>query len=278
MIEIVREQAQKTKGDISERHEIIAPSALLGGFCGGDESPQCALLAERQASALREQFIAVLGHDLRNPLSAIISGMDIMSRSKLDDRQMFVARLVQSSAARMSALIDDVMDFARGRLGNGMSLTRSSVQLGPVLIQVINELRSSQPKRRITGDLDVPDTVNCDPGRLSQLLSNLISNALLHGSETGPVHIRVGIEEKLFVLSVSNTGDPIPAIALSRLFQPFTRDEIRPNQQGLGLGLFIASEIARAHGGELSAKSDSKETCFSFKMPLLTPQTARIVQ
>ncbi|CAL4869416.1 Bacteriophytochrome (plasmid) [Asticcacaulis sp. MM231] len=229
-------------------------------------------MAERQASALREQFIAVLGHDLRNPLSAILSGMDIMALSPLDERQRLVAKVVKGSADRMSALIDDVLDFARGRLGDGMSLSRTPVRLGPILMQVIDELRSSYSERQISADINLPDAVDCDPGRLSQLLSNLVANALVHGSITGPVTILAHCNDGALLLSVANSGEPIPKAALARLFQPFTRDEIRPCQQGLGLGLYIASEIARAHGGQLAAKSNPNETLFTFEMPLTTPE------
>lgn len=269
-----------TPGQIKRQAVNMAVSEILGadsGFCGGHDTPHCALIAERHASALREQFIGVLGHDLRNPLSAIISGMDIISRSPLDERQTQVSKLVQSSAARMSALIDDVLDFARRRLGDGMSLTREAVLLGPIILQVIDELRSSQPTRRLTTDIDQPNSVECDPGRLSQLLSNLTANALVHGSSSTPVGILAYCDDDgTFVLSVSNRGDPIPEAAIARLFQPFTRDEIRPYQHGLGLGLFIAAEIAHTHGGTLQATSTLKETRFTFQMPLKASEITRL--
>ena len=269
---IALETPNRARGDAAPGDLLVGPEPSGRGFCHGHDTPQCGLIAERKASALREQFIAVLGHDLRNPLAAIISGMDIMSMSPMDERQIVVARLVQSSAARMSALIDDVLDFARGRLGDGMSLTHRPVNLGPVLIQVIDELRSSHAERQISADVTLPDAVDCDPGRLSQLLSNLVANALVHGSETGPITIQAHCDAKAFILSVANCGDPIPKAAIARLFQPFTRDEIRPSQQGLGLGLYIASEIARAHGGQLEAKSDPSETRFTFIMPKKIPE------
>ncbi|WP_050808270.1 sensor histidine kinase [Asticcacaulis biprosthecium] len=275
MTVIALETSNHARADVAQGVLPVGHDQSGLGYCDGHDTPQCGLSAERKASALREQFIAVLGHDLRNPLSAIISGMDIMALSPMDERQVMVARLVQSSASRMSALIDDVLDFARGRLGDGMSLTCEPVYLGPALVQVIDELRSSHAKRQILADIKLPERVDCDPGRLSQLLSNLVANALVHGSETGPISIRARCDKKGLNLSVANSGDPIPQAAIARLFQPFTRDEIRPSQQGLGLGLYIASEIARAHGGQLEARSDQNETRFTFRMPLNTPEVAR---
>ena len=191
---------------VEETVSITSSPIGTDGYCGSRDSVVCALLEERQASALREQFIAVLGHDLRNPLAAIVSGMDLICRRPLDDRQTEFAKLVQSSAARMSGLIDDVMDFARGRLGDGMLLARNSVELGPILIQVIDELRSSRSARHISAELSLTEPIDCDPGRLSQLLSNLLANALIHGATTGPVTVRAFCRNGLFELSVSNGG------------------------------------------------------------------------
>ncbi|ESQ74058.1 sensor histidine kinase KdpD [Asticcacaulis sp. AC402] len=256
--------------EISAQDKGAVTAAEIGsnGFCASADIVRCGLVAERQESALREQFIAVLGHDLRNPLSAIISGMQLMSKGQMDAQQATVAKLVSTSADRMSGLIDDIMDFARGRLGDGMTLARNFVQLDPFLTQVIDELRSTWPTRTIKAEVSLLDAVYCDPGRLSQMLSNLLANALIHGATEGPVFIRAFCQNGVFELSVSNTGDPIATADIARLFQPFTRDEVRPCRSGLGLGLYIASEIARAHGGQLHATSTADETRFTFRMPV----------
>lgn len=119
--------------------------------------------------------------------------------------------------------------------------------------------------------LDLSAPVACDASRLSQLVSNLVANALTHGEEGGTVTVRAALEGEDLELSVSNTGEPIPPAALERLFQPFARGEIRPGRQGLGLGLYIASEIARAHGGTLTAASTAEETRFTLRMPRQVP-------
>jgi signal transduction histidine kinase len=230
---------------------------------------RASLLDERKTSELREQFIAVLGHDLRNPLAAISAGAELLLRTPLNDRATRTVGTIRASVKRMAGLIDDVMDFARGRLGSGLVLDRSADEpLEPVLRHVIAESRTSFPDRLIDAEIALNDPVNCDRTRLAQLLSNLLGNALTYGTPTQPIQVRATTDGQSFELSVANAGDPIPPAALDRLFQPFTRGAVRPSQQGLGLGLFIASEVARAHGGTLGVESSPTETRFTFRMPL----------
>ena len=228
-----------------------------------------ALLAhERETSELREQFIAVLGHDLRNPLASISAGANLLAREVSSERATRVLSLLKGSVVRMSGLIDNLMDFARGRLGGGITLSRKDgVALEAVLDQVVSELRVGVPDREIVTDFARLGPVNCDPSRTGQLASNLLGNALTHGDPARPVHIRAAVEGGRLVLSVANGGAMIPADAMDRLFQPFFRGQVRPSQQGLGLGLHIASEIAKAHGGTLNAASSDEETRFTFEMP-----------
>jgi signal transduction histidine kinase len=232
-------------------------------------SSEAALLGEREGAELREQFIAVLGHDLRNPLASIDAGTKMLLRTPLDDKGKTIVGLMQNSATRMAKMIDNVLDLARGRLGTGISLARDANQpLVPVLNQVAAELQASWPDREIETDFSLAERVNCDRTRIAQLFSNLLGNAITHGAADRAIRARAGTDGAHFELWVSNAGDPIPAAALDRLFRPFTRGAIRPNQQGLGLGLYIASEIARAHGGTLHVSSTAEETRFTFRMPL----------
>lgn len=227
-----------------------------------------AQLADEQAiSVLREQFIAVLGHDLRNPLGAITGGTAmLLARSSLSIRDASLVSLMKDSGARMAELVDNIMDFARGRLGGGMMLNRQSILLEPVLCHVVEELRTAWPTRIIEREFRLGEPVDCDAPRLSQILSNLLANALQHGEPDKPVHVNAFLEQDIFELSVTNSGKPIPPEALERLFQPFTREHVRSSQNGLGLGLYIASEIARAHKGELTVASTEEETRFTFRM------------
>jgi signal transduction histidine kinase len=228
------------------------------------------LLDERKTSELREQFIAVLGHDLRNPLASIDAGAKMLLKEPLSPKGSTIVSLIQSSVGRMAELIDNVLDFAHGRLGSGLTLERhADVPLGAVLEQVVDELRAAWPERRIETQLSVTKTVNCDRARMAQLLSNLVANALTHGASEEPILVSASTLDGTFELSVSNQGEPIPPSTLERLFQPFFRVAVRPSQQGLGLGLYIAYEIARAHGGSLDVTSDPTETRFTFRMPLL---------
>ncbi|ORE94775.1 GAF domain-containing sensor histidine kinase [Aurantimonas sp. 22II-16-19i] len=227
------------------------------------------LLGERRMAELREQFIAVLGHDLRNPVASIDSGMKLLLRQPLDERSHQVVTLVRGSVLRMRGLIDNVLDFARGRLGDGLTLDRSEDGgLATSLMQVVDEMRIAHPDRAIKATIAIHRPVLCDRARLGQLLSNLLGNALTHGSSDQPIEMRAATEHDRFVLSVANAGNPIGEETMKHLFHPFLRGEVRASQQGLGLGLFITSEIAKAHGGTMSVVSDEQETRITFEMPL----------
>jgi signal transduction histidine kinase len=225
------------------------------------------LLDAQTAAKLREQFIAVLGHDLRNPLASIGAGIELMGKRPLDEKGRSIVALMDKSVARMSALISDVMDFARARLGAGLTVHRSAGHLEPALRHVIAELQTTHAARTITADFRLTRPVVADRARIGRLLSNLLGNALMYGAEGQPIRVTATTNGR-FELVVANKGPAIPAEVMDRLFEPFARGEVRPNQQGLGLGLYIASEIARVHGGAIGVTSSAEETRFTFSMPL----------
>ena len=229
-----------------------------------------AAAAERETAVLREQFIAVLGHDLRNPLAALAAGVRMIGeRETLSPRGGMIVKEMGASVARATALIENVLDFARGRLGNGLTLWRNAEQpLEPVLEQVIAEVRAVAPDRQILAHFALTEPVDCDPGRIAQLASNLIANAVTHGAPGIPIEVDARTADGSFTLSVANGGVPIPAAAREQLFQPFFRGAVRRSQNGLGLGLFIVNEIAKAHGGTMEVASTDEETRFTFSMPL----------
>lgn len=231
---------------------------------------ETALSKELAIAELREHFIAILGHDLRTPMRAITSFSQLMLRSPLDENVAEMAIVIRDSAIRMNALIENLLDLARGRLGGGLTLIRDAdAPLGPVLEAVVTELRASHPDRDVVLDFDLVEPINCDRGRVAQLASNLLSNALTYGSPSQPVRVKAMHQAGELELSVSNGGEPIPATALPNLFAPFYRSTATHAREGLGLGLYIAHEIAKAHGGVLSVTSTRKETRFTFRMPLI---------
>jgi len=232
------------------------------------KSAEANLLGERRTAALREEFIAVLGHDLRNPLAAIDGGMRLLLKTPLNDQATKIVGMVQNSVKRMAELIGNVTDFARGRLGGGVTLNLAAEPMEPMLRQVVAELQTTAPERLIETSLALTQPVRCDRARLGQLVSNLLSNALTYGALDKPVRLEAATRDGQFELAVVNGGEPIPPAALKSIFEPFTRGSFRPNQQGLGLGLYIAHEIAKAHGGTLDVNSTPAETRFIFHMPL----------
>ncbi|KPC51894.1 GAF domain-containing sensor histidine kinase [Amantichitinum ursilacus] len=233
---------------------------------------QAALLTAQQTAELREQFIAVLGHDLRTPLASILMGADVLLKRPLDESTASILLRIRKSGARISTLVDDVLDFARGRMGGGIMLTRRWTDtLGADLRQVAAETQSNFEGRAIKVEINIDAQVFCDPTRIAQLLSNLMNNALTHGAPAVPVSVAANVVRERLCISVSNGGSPIPAQTLPNLFKPYWRGAAADANTGLGLGLYIVSEIAQSHGGELVVTSDAEQTCFTFTLPL-TPQ------
>ena len=240
------------------------------GLLEARSKAESAVTVSLETAALREQFIAVLGHDLRNPLSAMGAGLHMLKKTgSLSEDGLKIAGQMNGSLIRANALVANLLDFARGRLGGGLSLNRNAEQpLTPVLDQVVSEIRAIAPEREIMSHFDIAEPVNCDRGRIAQLASNLLSNAVTHGDAAVPIRIEALARDNHLTLSVANGGEPIAADAREQLFQPFFRGAVRKSQQGLGLGLFIVNEIATAHGGTMDVNSTPSETRFTFSMPL----------
>ncbi len=229
------------------------------------------LLDVQQTAEIREQFIAVLGHDLRNPLSSVTMGADLLLRQSLPEPQRKTVERIRSSGRRMSALVSDLLDFARARLGAGIGLNVGEVRdLELALRHVVDELQSTHPAREIRFTSDMAGPIWCDKERVCQLLSNLVANAIEHGAAERPVEVRVRQSKKVLQISVQNAGEPIAAETMGRLFRPYSRGgQDQGSLQGLGLGLYIASEIAQAHAGRLDVSSDAVDgTRFTFTLPI----------
>ena len=232
------------------------------------QKTEAALKQERETAELREQFIAVLGHDLRNPLFAISASAEMLLRKLPDAENLQRARNILTSARRATKLVDDVLDFARGALGRGIPVNiEPCPDLEDALRHVISEVQNIHPDRTIASSIGDLHSVHCDRERVAQLLSNLVANAVAHGDPDGPIDISAQINEGQFVLSVKNQG-LIAEDALPHLFRPYSRPASGTPRTGLGLGLYIASQIAQSHGGKLDVISTEQQgTTFTFSLP-----------
>lgn len=226
---------------------------------------ESALSDALETSQLREQFIAVLGHDLRTPLGALLNGTELLRHHAMPTAGPALDRM-RRSIERMAGLIDDLMDFTRGRMGGGISLNmQQETALHRTLEQVVDELRAAYPGREIIASLPRAIALPCDAARMGQMLSNLLKNALVHGSQTEAVHVRAGQTNGIFELSVSNQGHPIGPETVAQLFKPFWRAHGQRPSEGLGLGLFIVAEIAKSHGGTVDVVSSDTTTSFIYR-------------
>jgi signal transduction histidine kinase len=219
---------------------------------------------------LRDQFIAILGHDLRNPLQAVYSAGVLLEKKITDPTLKGVAARIRVNVKRMSCLINDVLDFARGRLGEGMGVRVADVEdIDAGLNAVVREFQDGQPDRQILANISVTRKVRCDLGRVQQVASNLIGNALKHGAPEGPVKVSAQAEESELIINVWNAGEPIPPENIDKICEPFWRHSSTGNREGLGLGLYICSQIVHAHGGTLSVTSSQESgTSFTARLPL----------
>ncbi len=224
------------------------------------------LMEEKENAEIREQFIAILGHDLRNPVGAISTAAQLMFRTSLDEKNLKLANIIQNSTIRIRGLIDNMLDFASGHLGGGIVLNYDNDKdLEETLHQIITEIRTVYPEHEISVDLNLNNPVDGDYKRIAQLFSNLLGNAITHGSKEAPVIITAKSEPSSFELSVINKGNKISPEIEKHLFKPFSRGKVNNGQEGLGLGLYIASEIANAHQGQILVSSTDEETCFTFQ-------------
>jgi signal transduction histidine kinase len=230
-----------------------------------------------RAVRFSEMFVGILGHDLRNPLSAITTAAQVLSRRAESDRVALPAQRITNSAMRMSRMIDQLLDFTRIRLGNGIPLERGPVDLGEVVRGAVDELEFGLAQRRIriesTGDLHG----EWDADRLGQLASNLIGNAVAHGAPEAPVSVRLDGSPALVTFEVHNWGS-MSDDALARLFHPFGSAEKRVHRSsGFGFGLFISQQIVLAHAGTIDVASSAADgTCVIVTLPrTVAAQTTR---
>ncbi|MFZ5893310.1 MAG: PAS domain-containing protein [Myxococcota bacterium] len=241
----------------------------LGRLCGLALDNRRATEQLRQEGSLRELFMAVLAHDLRTPLNSItLGGAALAGRQDQPDATSRVARRIVSSAQRMEKLIEQVLDLTRARAMGGIPVERRPIQLTPVVEAVVEEVRTAHPGREIEVVTHGDCSGTWDPDRLAQVVSNLVGNAVTHGTIGTPVRVELVGGENV-VLTVHNASTPIPPETLATLFDPFRRGEKSSQvaRRGLGLGLYITDQIVRAHGGSIVAESDTSGTRFRVTLP-----------
>lgn len=219
----------------------------------------------------RNLLLGMLGHDMRSPLQAIQTTASYLAALNAGDRVSEAAGRLIRSGSRIQGLLDDLTTFNRTNLGLGISVTPTSVDLGDVLAEELDELRAIFPDRQIESRVHGRMQGFWDGPRLQQLLGNLVLNAIRYGAQDAPVSVTVTGDVAQVRIEVSNRGPVIDCATLARIFDPLARGQHRQSKLdsagSLGLGLYIASEIARAHHGAIEARSDEMETSFSVSLP-----------
>jgi len=215
--------------------------------------------------AQQERLVAVVSHDLRNPLNAITVTAEYLQRQGGDpERQAKSLSRIVTSARRMQSITYDLLDFARARHGSGLPVKPQPTRLGDICRDALEEVRTAEPERSIALDVTGDDSARLDPARVAQVVANLVTNALMHGAADAPVKVNVTGDGTGVRLTVMNEGPPIPAHLVPTLFDPFRSGDATG---GVGLGLFIVREIARAHGGSASVHSGEQGTTFTVVFP-----------
>jgi two-component system sensor histidine kinase/response regulator len=224
----------------------------------------------RIEAEFRERFMGMLAHDLRQPLYAMSLASHVLGHPEAARERAQAALGMQSrSIARMTRMIDELLDFTRSRPETGMPIQRQRTDLVEVARAIVNEMGPGWPRHEINLHTTGPCTGLWDPDRMAQVCSNLIGNALEHSSTSSPIDVRITSSGSSGELTVCNDGPAIPPDVLETLFEPYRRGRsVHPSSRGVGLGLHIVEQIVRAHGGTVSAMSSGTRTQFRIELPL----------
>ena len=226
---------------------------------------------------LRETFVAILGHDLRTPLGAVKTAGDLLKRRARTPEDHKMADIILRATHRMKDLTNDMLDLASSRLGEGIRLLPVDVDLVTLIAMVTEELASSR-KAEFSIETFGVLSGRWDPSRMTQVLSNLLDNAISYGTPGTPVKVRMdGRADQEIIIEVNNQGEPIPADVLPVLFDPFRRGRASSdNRGGIGLGLYIAEQIVIAHGGTIQVQSNWEQgTTFTLRLPRSSEKVLR---
>jgi signal transduction histidine kinase len=222
----------------------------------------------------RDLVLAVLGHDLRDPLSVIVTYATYLRRlDRFDENARTAVGRLFTTATRMRLMVSDLLDFARARLGAVLPITRAPMDINEACRRAIDEVETLHPRSTLCMRRNGPLEGEWDPVRISQLLTNLLGNAVQHGSSEKPVDVILNGDENEVSITVHNEGTPIPANELQRIFEPMvrgSREQATPSS--IGLGLYIAREVVRAHGGRIKVQSSADAgTTFTVSLPRVAP-------
>lgn len=231
-----------------------------------------------QVERARNLLLGMLGHDMRSPLNTIRLTASYLAALNAGEEVTEAAALLIRSGTSMQALLDDLVDFNRTKLGLGVNVVPSDLDLAAVVADELEQLRGAHPDRQIELTATGDNRGRWDGPRLQQLLRNLVSNAIRYGSPDTPVRVALRGEEADVRLEVTNSGPTIDPSALGQIFDPLKRGPAQGDshhaRDGLGLGLYIVREIARSHGGEVEVSSDGGETTFAVRLPRHKPDTS----
>jgi sigma-B regulation protein RsbU (phosphoserine phosphatase) len=216
-----------------------------------------------------EQMIGIVSHDLRNPLSVILSGTDMLSRIGLTADETRLVQRIKRAGDRAHRLISDLLDFTVARLGSGLQVTHKMVDLHSLVGDAIEELKLAFPSHKLEHRRTGEGLCEIDPDRLIQVLGNLVANAVSYGNRTDPIIVSTAIDGDKVSLRVQNRGAPIRSDLIASLFKPMTRGGSNPSEaKNVGLGLFIVHEIVSAHAGAIAVTSSIESgTAFTITIP-----------
>jgi signal transduction histidine kinase len=222
-----------------------------------------------QVEQARNLFLGMLGHDMRSPLQTILATASHLAMMNADKGVSAAADRLVRTGARMQALLDDLCDFNRTQLGLGIGIVPADVDLVAVFGDETDQLRAAHPDRRVVLEAPVSLPGVWDGPRLQQVLGNLVLNAIRYGAPDAPVHVVLTGDETDVQFEVRNAGPTVEPASLQRMFDPLQRGPDARDRQdgGLGLGLYIAREIAEAHGGGIDVRSEGSETVFTVRLP-----------
>lgn len=228
----------------------------------------------RAVEASRNVFLGILGHDLRTPLGAILLGADVLRRSEgLGARATKISSQIYTSVKRASQIVGDLLDLTRCQMGPGIPVKKERLDLLPLCERIVDEIRAFHLSTDILFEKKAPAGGEFDGARMEQVFSNIISNAVQHGDNQHPIEVALHVTDESVVFSVHNSGEPIPDDVLPFIFNPmgrFSQHSIIDHgpSEGLGLGLFIASEIVTSHGGVIEVISNQERgTTFLVTIP-----------